>query len=129
MRTTKKVEKTEVKEEVKKELKECMTLWRHESKAGNKYLTGMLADGVIKVVGYFNTKKEKPNQPDINVYMLDVNGEKSDKVVSLWENIGKETEKKYLSGLTNENEKLVGFYQNPDINNRPFIKVYYKEEN
>jgi len=127
-RATKTVEKTEVKE-VKKELKDCMTLWLHESANNTKYLTGICADGIIKLVGFFNSNKENPKQPDIQIYMVDEEGKREDKpCCTLWENIDK-NEKRYLSGSTNENEKVVGWYRDISENEkRPYINVYYSEK-
>lgn len=123
MKSTKTVEKTTEREQ----LKDCVTLWLHESKAGNKYLKGHTAEG-NKVIGYFNSKKEKPEQPDIRIYLVDEEGNREEKsCLALWENVSEEKGTKYLTGTTNENEKVVGWYQDISENEkRPYINAYYQ---
>ncbi len=129
----KKVVKEEVKKEERKEfdLKESFALWEHVSKMGNKYLSGSTNPEVnesLKLVGYYNTNKKNPNEPDIRVYSLNAEGQNDKEVADLWENQSVEG-KRYLSGKDEDNCKLVGFYnettkENP---NRPYIRVYFKE--
>ena len=79
---------TSKKEEVKKEgLKGCITLWIQKGKNGKEYLSGTAYDGT-KVVGFYNSNKENPKEPDIRVY-VDTEGKKTETLVSLWENISK----------------------------------------
>ena len=103
-----------VKEEKKGLEKEAFVLWLKESKKGNKYLTGFVsADQDMKLIAYFNTDKKNPKEPDVRVYQSIKNedgtytiGEKE--VASLWtQTSAKETE--YLTGTTDENERLVAF--------------------
>lgn len=123
--------KTTLKEEVKKEfnLKEAFALWRNESKQGKFYLSGYTLDekgNKVKLLGYFNTEKENPKQPDVSVFLVDAEGKRADKVASLWESISP-SNTRYLTGTTDENEKLVAFYGKEHEEARPYIRAYYKE--
>lgn len=124
MRTTK--ETKETKQEVKVELTEAFVLWRNKSKAGVDYLSGFTSDEKVKLVGYFNTKKNNPNEPDVRVYSLDAEGKQDIEVASLWSNVS-ENDKKYLTGTTNDKEKLVAFYGKENEEKRPYIRAYYKQ--
>lgn len=121
------IKTTQVKEEVKKEfnLKEAFVLWKNESKSkpGTFYLAGYVNnEEKTKLVGFFNTDKKNPKEPDIRVGI-----KQEDKIVevaSLWTNIDK-NEKKYLTGVTDEKEKLVGWFGQENQEMRPFIRCYY----
>ena len=109
-------------------LKSCMALWLHESKKGMEYLSGNLSDelGGTKCIGYFNTNKKNPKEPDVRVYSLDKDGNQDVEIASLWENIS-QNENRYLSGVTNEKENLIAFYdEKQDV--KPYIRVYFKED-
>ena len=123
--------KEEVKTEVKREfnLKEVFALWRNQSKQGKYYLSGYTTDekgNKIKLLGYFNTDKTNPKQPDVSVFLVDSEGKRADKVASLWETVN-EKGTRYLTGTTDENEKLIAFYGKEQEEMRPFIRAYYKE--
>lgn len=125
MKTTK-TKEAEVKE--KRELKEALVLWKRESEKGGNYLSGHTKDGV-KLIGFFNTNKDNPKAPDIKVYTTNDDGKRDLEVASLWENVSEKTEKHYLSGSTNEKEKLVGFYNDIDeYPKAPYIRVFYQED-
>lgn len=127
--TTKEVvEKGEVKKEFN--LTEAFVLWKNESKNKVEYLSGRLSDegSNVKLVGYFNTRKKNPKEPDIRIYDIDSDGSQGIEVCSLWENISK-GEKRYLTGTTNDQEKIIAFYNNLEENpNRPYIRAYYKQD-
>lgn len=109
-----------------KELKEIFALWKHNGEKGT-YLTGKTEDGSINLVGFFNTNKKNPNEPDVRVYeQTDKDQKLENQVCALWENVGK-SGAKYLSGTDNENKKVVGFYGNENEEKRPYIRVYNKE--
>ena len=123
--------------EIKKEkengvkLEEAFVLWIHESKGGNDYLSGNTPttnEGVtLNLVGFFNTKKKNPKEPDIRVYSQDDNGETDKEVCSLWEYTSK-SGSKYLSGKTDDDEGIVAFYNEIDENSKiPYIRAYYRE--
>lgn len=109
------------------QLKETFVLWKNLSNNGKEYLSGFTSDDPItsfKLVGYFNTNKKNPKEPDIRIYSLDDNGKQDSEVASLWETVSK-NEKRYLTGTTNEKEKLIAFYDSGE-EKRPYIRAYYK---
>lgn len=121
--------KTSNTKEIKKEgneLTEAFALWLHKSKANNEYLSGLTTseNGNVRLVGYFNTNKKNPKEPDIRVYSLNDEGNQDIEVADLWENISKQ-ETRYLSGSTNDKEKLVGFYGDKKEEKRPYIRAYF----
>lgn len=119
--------KTSNTKETKKganELTEAFALWLHKSKANNEYLSGLTDKDDIRLVGYFNTNKKNPKEPDIRVYSLNDEGKQDLEVADLWENVSKQ-DTRYLSGSTNDKEKLVGFYGDKKEEKRPYIRVYY----
>ena len=118
-----KVTKKEVEETKEKKMNDCVALWLHKSKEGKKFLSGKTYSGE-KIIGFFVSNK-KENSPKIRVYGLDEEGKVSDEIVTLWENEGKSG--KYLTGLTNEKEKVVGFYGEELKEARPYVRVYFKE--
>lgn len=130
MRTKKeetKATETAAKTEEKK-LKECFSLWKHESKNGI-YLTGKVKEDDTKLVGFMQTDKKNEKAPDLIVYVSGEKGAKltkDDKIASLWIQTSK-NKKDYFTGLTNDNEKLVGFISDGKNEKAPYITVYYKE--
>lgn len=115
----------EVKEE-KKELTEAFHLWKNVSKTGLTYLKGAdLHDN--KLVGFFNSNKKNPKEPDVRIYEVDSEGKQGEEVASLWESISKK-ETRYLTGSTNEKEKLIAFYGDKNQEMRPYIRAYFKED-
>lgn len=131
MRTTKET-KTETKE-VKQEftLKEAFVLWKKTSKSGNDYLNGYLVseDGnKVFLNGFFNSNKKNPKEPDIRVVTSVNEGEESIEVATLWESVSEEKGTRYLTGKTNDKEKLVAFYGKEHQEARPYIRAYYKED-
>ena len=105
------------------ELTEAFVLWKNTSRAGNEYLKGFTSDklGKVNLVGYFNTNKKNAKEPDIRIYTLDSENKQDKEIADLWEN-----EKRYLTGTTDEKERLVGFYNNDkDHQDRPYIRTYF----
>lgn len=126
--TTKEV--VEKGEEKEFNLTEAFVLWKNKSKNNVEYLSGKLSDegSNVKLVGYFNTRKKNPKEPDIRIYDIDSDGTQGIEVCSLWENISK-GEKRYLTGTTNDQEKIIAFYNNLEKNpNTPYIRAYYKQD-
>ena len=123
--TTNVVEKGEEKEF---KLTEAFVLWENTSKAGTKYLTGKTSEesDSTKLVGFYNKNKKNPKEPDIRIYDIDSEGNQGNEVCSLWDNISKK-DNRYLSGTTNENEKIIAFYTKEIINGRPNIRAYYQQ--
>lgn len=124
-------EKELQKEEVEKtKLEEAFALWRHEAKSGASYLSGNTPEGKtgLKLVGYFNSRKKNPKEPDIRVYSLDDEGKQDKEVCSLWESVSKNGNQ-YLTGSTDDKEKIIAFYDNLDMkSNKPYIRAYYKQD-
>ena len=120
----------EKKEEVKQEftLTEAFVLWKKKAKSGVEYLSGYTTDkngNKTFLNGFFNSKKENPKAPDIRIMTAANEGEESVEVAILWENLSKDETKRYLTGHTNDNEKLVGFYGDKKEEKRPYIRVYF----
>lgn len=130
MKTSKTTNVVEKGEERKFDLTEAFVLWKNKSKKGEKYLSGYTAldekENSVKLVGFYNTNKKNPKEPDIRIYDIDSEGNQGNEVCSLWENISK-NENRYLTGTTNDNEKIIAFYTKEVINDRPDIKAYYKQ--
>lgn len=113
----------------KSELKEAFALWKQVAKDGKTtYLTGKTSDDQpMRLVAYYNSVKKNPKQPDITVYEKVEKGKDRNQVASLWETTSK-SGKKYMTGSTNDNEKLVAFYNvNTQDGKYPTIRVYYKD--
>lgn len=131
MRTVKETTKTETKEVVNEfTLKEAFVLWKKKAKSGNDYLNGFLVDesgNKVFLNGFFNTNKKNPKEPDIRVVTSVNEGEESVEVASLWDNVSEVKGTRYLTGTTNDKEKLVAFYGKDHQEARPYIRTYYKE--
>ena len=128
MKTTKTTNVVEKGEKKEFNLLEAFVLWESTSKAGRKYLTGRTSEqkDYLELVGFYNTNKKNPKEPDIRIYVTDKEGNQEE-VCTLWENISK-NETRYLTGTTNENEKIIAFYNNVEEHpNRPYIRAYYKQ--
>lgn len=132
MKKTETTNVVEKGEERNFDLTEAFVLWKQTSKAGTKYLSGNTPIDLkknekgMKLVGFYNTNKKNPKEPDIRIYDIDSEGNQGNEVCSLWENISK-NENRYLTGTTNDNEKIIAFYTKEVINDRPDIKAYYKQ--
>lgn len=123
------------KKEIKKEnneetkLEEAFVLWKHTAKSGLTYFSGNTPKNnkdSFSLVGYQNTNKKNPKEPDIRIYTLDDEGNQADEVCSLWENTAK-SGSKYLSGLTNEKDNIVAFFNEVNETTKiPYIRAYYK---
>lgn len=120
---------TKVTKEIKKgsELTESFALWLNKSKAGNEYLTGRLNEklGSGKLVGYFNTNKKNPKEPDIRIYTLDTENKNDKEIADLWDSVSETTGNEYLTGTSDEQERLIGFYGEKNAKT-PYIRVYFK---
>ena len=123
-----------VKNETKKEekekfdLNECFTLWSNVSKEGNKYLTGYDFNH-NRIIGFYS-KKANEKQPSIRIYGVDEEGKiTKEEIITLWDTTFKTSGKAGLSGLTNENEKLIAFFGDETDSKRPYIKGYFTKEN
>ena len=123
----KSITQSNIKEGGNEVLKESFVLWKNISAKQNEYLSGTTTDDpkhIFKLVGYFNTNKKNPKEPDIRVYSLNDEGNQDLEIADLWENVSKQ-DTRYLSGRTNDKEKLVGFYGDKKEEKRPYIRVYF----
>lgn len=120
--------KTETKEvkntEEKFNLQECFVLWRNEAKSGKEFLRGHLQDGT-KIIGFFNEKTET-KEPKVKIYTTKEDGDLDLEVIALWEYKSNKGNT-YLSGETNDKEKIIAFYGEKTKEMRPYIRGYYKE--
>lgn len=127
-----KTEQETVIEQKQSNLTEAFVLWEKKSKNGQFYLTGVTSsacDEVKRLIAFYNGSKKNPKEPDIRVYSVDAEGKQDQEVASLWNNISQKTKKEYLTGVSGDKEKLVGFYSNQEANmKRPDIRVYFREE-
>lgn len=124
----KSITQSNIKEGGNEVLKESFVLWKNISAKQNEYLSGTTTDDpkhIFKLVGYFNTNKKNPKEPDIRIYSLNDDGKQDSEVCDLWESISK-NENRYLTGTTNEKEKIIAFYGNSEDEKRPYIRAYYK---
>ena len=120
-KTTKTTKTTETKKEFK--LEQAFALWKQKSKDGKK--TYLSAKGLI---GFYNTKKKNPKEPDLRVYGVnEKNDLTKEPVCSLWCNVSENTKKKYLTG-TYEDKKVVGFIYEGDNEKAPYLSVYFRED-
>lgn len=123
MKTTKEVKK---EEKEKFDLQEAFVLWRKEGK-GITYYTGYDLNK-NKMVAFENTTKKNEKEPDFRIYYENNEGKKEDKsCCGLWYSESKKGNK-FLTGNTNENEKIIAFLGNVNEEKRPYIKAYFRKE-
>lgn len=109
-----------------------ITLWKQTSKNGKSFFTGNYR-GSEQLIGFYNTHKSNPNQPDLQVSFKDHEGKIAEQCASLWCKVAK-SGNKYLSGeLANHSESgerifLKGFIQNSDNPKAPYVKIYLESE-
>ena len=102
---------------------QAFALWQREAKSGRKYFSGKDENG-NNLVGFYNTKKKNPKEPDLRIYLQD-DEHKGEVYVSMWMNVSKGGNK-YLSGKMGDN-RIVGFV-NEKGGKRPYIAAYYSED-
>lgn len=116
------------KKETKKEfnLEEACVLWLYTSKNGKEYLKGRDLNK-NNVLGYFNESTNE-KQPKVRIFSLDENNRKDKEIITLWET---ESLKKnnYLSGYTDEKENVIAFYGDKKDTKKPYLRIYFKDEN
>lgn len=110
------------------ELKEVCALWKRE--AGKMtYYTGALKEDGQHLVAFYNLDKKNPKEPDLRVYKQVKKGEKlQGEIISLWVQLSKDKTKKYLTGLDNANQRLVGFINENPSKLAPCITVYLQAD-
>ena len=123
MKTTKTTE--EVKE--KFDLQEAFVLWRKESK-GTTYFTGFDLNK-NKMVAFENVKKKNDKEADFRVYYEDKEGKREERsCCGLWYSESKKGNK-FLTGKTNEDEKIIAFIGDENQEKRPYIRAYFRKDN
>lgn len=118
--------KEEKEEKDKFDLQECFVLWRKVSDKKVEYFTGN--DFNKNRIVAFNNEKKADKQPDIRVYSLKEDGSRDIEIITLWKTkfaSGKEG----LTGVTNENEKIIAFYGDINKELRPYIRGYFRKDN
>ena len=118
--------KEEKEEKGKFDLQECFVLWRKVSDKKVEYFTGH--DFNNNRIVAFNNEKKTEKQPDIRVYSVKEDGTRDIEIISLWKTkftSGKEG----LTGVTNENEKIIAFYGDINKEARPYIRGYFRKDN
>lgn len=108
-------------------LKEVFAMWRQKSKAGKTYFNGTDKEG-NKFVGYYNTNKEQPKDPDIRIYRKNEKGDiEKHPYCVLWSNVS-ENNNKYLSGKI-DGKRVVGFINTraTSENKVPYFSVYWSD--
>lgn len=109
-------------EETKQKMEQAFAMWKNTSKKGTQYFSGSSSDG--KLIGYYNTNKKNPKEPDIRVYLQDAEGNLSkEEYTSLWCNVSK-AGKKFLSGKIGE-KKIVGFINEKATEKQPYFSCYF----
>ena len=108
-------------------LKDVFALWKKESKNGKQYFTGSYNG--VSLRGFYNTKKQNPNEPDIRIFELDGEGNLSkEEFLSMWCNVA-QSGNKYLSGKL-DGKWVVAFINTNATkeNNQPYVRIYWSEE-
>ena len=121
------------------ELQPIFSLWRRKSKDGKKtYFSGKTTAGEY-VVGFYNTKRKNPKEPDLRVYFQTDNTESGfipGVSFSIWHNANDKTGKEYFSGVYQneqnkngvESYKIVGFKSKSKNEKAPELNFYIREE-
>lgn len=126
MSEKKNVATKEAKKEKKEfKLEQVFAMWKNQSKAGKTFFSGKHGD--VKLMGFYNTTKKNPKEPDIRVYELNQDGDLTDDVfISLWCNVTANG-KKYLSGKLGD-KRVVGFINTNATEKQPYFSVYYSDD-
>ncbi len=118
--------KKEVKKEEKFDLQEAFVLWRNESK-GTVYYKGYDFNK-NNMICFENKNKKNEKEADFRVYYTNEEGKREDtSCCGLWYSESKKGNK-FLSGKTNENEKIIAFLGDENHEKRPFITAYFKKD-
>ena len=126
MKSTKTKEVKEVKKE-KFDLQEAFVLWKNTSKSGKEYFKGFDLNKNI-IVAFKNENKKNEKEADFRVYYCDEKGNKEEvSAVGLWVTTSK-AGNTYLSGVTNENEKIIAYFGDDSQEKRPYIRAYFKKD-
>lgn len=101
-------------------------LWKKTGKNGTHYFSGKTETGTF-LTAFFNGQKKNPKEPDVRVYTQDKDHNLSkEEYVSLWVNVAK-SGRKYLTGKIGD-KRVVGFINDKAEGNRPYVSVYWSED-
>lgn len=101
------------------------SLWKNESvdeKTGKKK-TWFSGKGLV---GFYNTFKKNPKEPDLKVYYKKGH-ELGELHLSMWVHTSK-AGKKFLSGKLDNNKKVIAFINENTEGNKPYLNVYYSND-
>lgn len=111
-----------------RKLTPAFALWKHKDKNGKPYFSGNIEESRTKLTAFFNTNKKNPKEPDVRVYEQYQDGKLSkEEYTSLWANVSEKTGKKYLSGKIGD-KRVVGFVNEDTESKRPYVSVYFSED-
>lgn len=119
---------TKTNTQAKAKMEQVLAIWKQNSKNGKAFFSGHIgADKGDKCVGFFNTKKKNPKEPDLRIYRTDSEGKaEKEEYISLWCNVSKKGTK-YLTGKL-AGKSVVGFINNKEDSKAPYVSVYYRED-
>lgn len=103
---------------------QILALWKQTSKDGNSFLSSK------EYVGFYNSNKKNPKEPDLRVYKKDENGKiGKESLLDMWCNPTKDGKGKYLTGKIS-GRKVVGFITKEwtEESKKPYLSVYYSDE-
>lgn len=128
-KTSKNNAKTEGYKNERKELKECLSLWKKKSQSGKSYFKGKTVEGK-HVIAFYNMDKKNPKEPDLRICYMNSEGKAEyETFVSLWCN-ATDSGTKYLSGKIS-GIRVVGFFTKSEAlvkhENLPYIKLYWAD--
>lgn len=119
---------TKTNTQAQAKMEQVVAIWKKKSKNGTAFFSGHIgADKADKCVGFFNTKKKNPKEPDLRIYRTDKDGKaEKEEYISLWCNVSKKGTK-YLTGKL-AGTSVVGFINNKEDSKAPYVSVYYRED-
>ena len=115
------------KQETKKQefkMEQAFAMWKKKLKSGKFYFTGKDHEGKY-LVGFFNTMKKNPKEPDVRIYLQAKEGEEMQDYCSMWAHVSK-NDKSYLSGKL-DGKKVVGFINKDADEKHPYFSVYFSD--
>lgn len=106
-----------------------ITLWKQKGKSGVSYFTGFHKQN-HDVLGFFNSKKNNPKQPDLDIYLKNEDGKRGDLYASLWVNVSETKGTKYCAGYLKGDDKIkiTGFINKSENPKAPYLKIYLSSE-
>lgn len=103
---------------------QILALWKQTSKKGDSFLSSK------DYVGFYNSNKKNPKEPDMRIYKKDADGKVGkESLLDLWCNVTKDGKGKYLTGKIS-GRKVVGFITKDwtEESKKPYVSIYYSDE-